>query len=95
MSGIHVGDCVMVAPTRGHTGAQFGQVAEIERNTADRPIQYLVQWLSTDPTKTNGKAWVNVSKVTSYSALKAWAGPCTRVEEALARQAELRKQVQE
>ena len=92
MSGIHVGDCVMVTPARGQDRAQFGQVAEIERNTDNRPMRYLVQWLSTGPTKTSSRAWVGVSKVTSYSALKAWAGPCTHVEEALAA---LRKQVEE
>jgi hypothetical protein len=92
MSEIHVGDCVMVTPTSGHTSALFGQVAEIERNTDNRPMRYLVQWLRTDPTKASGSTWIGRHRVTSYAALKAWDGPVAAVEEALA---ELRKQVQE
>jgi hypothetical protein len=93
MSEIRVGDCVMVTPARGQDRAQFGQVAEIERsNTDNRPMLYLVQWLSTDPTKTSSKTWIGRHRVTSYAALKAWDGPIAAVEEALA---ELRKQVEE
>ena len=89
MSEIHVGDCVMVTPPSWQDRAQFGQVVEVERNTDNRPVRYLVRWLVADPTKASGQAWVGAHKVTAYAALKAWAGPVTAVED------ELRKQVQE
>lgn len=81
MSDLRVGDWVMVSPKSGSVNAMYGRIVAIE-NEGGRPIRFMVQTLREDGSFMSG-AWASRNNVTSYEALKKWAGPHMGVEQAI------------
>lgn len=75
---IHIGDIVQAK--RGEDDYFFGVVVESNRPKEGRP-QYRVRAIRpiTAPTITPNECWVE--ELTTYDALRAWAGPLDWIEE--------------